>query len=508
MTNAASIKAILIIASSIALAVWLGVSVVTNQVETLVQFAGAALFMLCVFLGRKIWLLFIFFVALDYPIIRGINTTEVGQALFVGFSLLLFAIRKLHVRPRFGELEFWMLLVAACIIQVYIRNPVGLNLLGGGSVGGRPYIVAGLTFLTGWLLSILVVKPDEIKWAMHLTFIGKFIGAPLVDIRGRAGMASIGVDMGDSRVPWLGQNAQLVLRWIMSKMSPFQTILRPLFFILMLITIGASAASGYRNVVAGTGLILLCGVFYYQGMAATLLAGVAAIFCIALLSMINLIAPLPGTMQRALSPFPGTWEERYVRDAGHSTEWRVEMWKAALTGDHWIKNKMLGDGLGMTRAELERLEVLSYGTKELNRNASGLTVQQENMMLTGSYHSGPVQSIRTVGYVGLVVIVLAMFRLVAHFHRLIKSARGTEWFQPTLFLAIPMLVYPIQFIFIYGDFKSAMSLLFFSFGLCRLMQHNLPLGATAGEVSRQIPVGQRAKSIPALSPAGSAVARR
>jgi hypothetical protein len=487
-----SIKGVVVLVMAIFLALWIGVGVVTNQTETVTQVIGAAFLIFCMFLGRRIWLLFVFFAALDFPIIRGINTTEIGQAAFVGFSVLLFAIRRLHIRPRFGELEFWMLLVSACIVQAYFRNPVGLNIFGAGAVGGRPYVVAGLAALTGWLLSILIVPPKEIKWAMTLTFVGKLIGAPLTDIRGKAGMASIGVELGDSRVPWLGVNAQLILRWVMSKMSPIQAIARPLFFILILIAIGASAASGYRNIIAGTGLILLCGVYYYQGITATLLAGFAAIVCIALLSLVNILAPLPGTMQRALSPFPGSWEERYVRDAEFSTEWRVQMWTEALTSDRWIKNKMLGDGLGMTREELARLEELSFGGKELNRNANGLTIQQENMMLTGSYHSGPVQSIRTVGYVGLVVILLAMFRLVVHFHRLIKKAKGTEWFQPVLFLAMPMLIYPIQFVFIYGDFKTAMALLFFSFGICRLMQYNLPLGQTVPPPVPQ-PLGSRAR---------------
>ena len=113
-------------------------------------------------------------------------------------------------------------------------------------------------------------------------------------------------------------------------------------------------------------------------------------------------------------------------------------------------------------------------------------------MLTGSYHSGPVQTIRTVGYVGLVVILLAMFRLAAHFHRLIKRVKGSEWFQPVFFMAIPALTYPIQFVFIYGDFKTAMALLFFSFGICRLLQYNLPLGQTVDSPVPQ-PLGARAR---------------
>lgn len=497
--NSQSIKAILIVVGAAMVALWLGVSVVTNQTETLLKVVGAAFLIVCALLGRRIWLLFILMVSLDIPLIRGINTTEIGQAAFFGFSLMLIAIRKLPLRPRFGELEVWMFLVALSIVQAYVRNPVGLNIFGAGAVGGRPYAVAGISLMTGWLLSMMIVPPQEIKWASTLTFVGRLFGAPLTDLRSNAGMAAQGIDVGESRVPWVGNVSILLLRWIVSRISPFAALLRPLYFLLLVIAVCASAASGYRNVVAAAGLVLIFGVYYHKGLPATILAAVAAAACIAFLSLVNVLVPLPGTMQRALSPFPGTWEERYVRDASHSTDWRVEMWKQALFTDHWIKDKVFGDGLGMTREELDRLQELSFGSKELNRNVStGLTIQQENMMLTGSYHSGPVQSVRTVGYVGMTIIILAMFRLAAHCHRLIKRARGTEWFQPILFLLLPAIIYPIQFVFIYGDFKTAMSLVFLSFGLCRLIGNNIALPEP---IKRMAYVPQGPRSVRPMQPA-------
>lgn len=487
MSTGQSLKGIVLIVFGGIVALWLGVNVVTSQSETLLKVAGAVFLIVCVLLGTRIWLLFIFLAALDIPLVRGINTTEVGQAAFVGFSLMLFAVRKLRFSFKIGELELWMLLVAACIIQVYMRNPVGLNILGGGSVGGRPYIVAGITFVSGWLLSTLIVSPNEIKWAYYLTLAGKLVGAPLTALRSNAGMAAQGLGQAglgadQSRVPWIGGLALLTIRWVVSKVSPFNAILRPLYFALLCAAVIAAAASGYRNMVATSGLMILAAIYYYHGLFAMIVGVLAGAVFIAILSLVNLISPLPGTMQRALSPFPGTWEERYVRDAGNSTDWRVEMWKDALLTDYWIKNKVLGDGLGMTTEEFTRMQDYSYG-KVAYRTASGMTIQQEMMMLTGNYHSGPVQAIRTVGYVGLLVILCAMIRLSVHIHRLIKRTRGTPWFQVAFFLGIPAMIYPIEFTFIYGDFKSAMSILFYSFGLLRLLERNLPLTSPAS-VSR------------------------
>lgn len=475
MAESRSIQSVFIVIVVTILAAWLGVAVVTNQSETLIKVAGASLLIIGVFLGKRIWLLMVLFVALNIPLMRGFTTVELGQGMFVAFCTLLFLIRRLKVQTRFGELEVWMLLIAACIAQAYLRNPVGLNIFGGSSVGARPYFVTGLAFVSGWLLSVLVVPAAEVRWAMRLTLLGTFLGLPVSEFRSRTGLASIGVEAGTQRVAWLGTASVCTLRWLVSRISPFRALLKPLALLVLLAGIAAAAGSGYRNYVSAAGLTLAFGVYYHHGLGSAFIAMLGAAACIAVLAIVNLVAPLPGNMQRALSPFPGTWEERFVVDTENSTEWRVEMWKAALFTDYWIKNKLLGDGLGLTREEMQRMESLSADGGEFSQGASGLTVQQENMMITGSYHSGPVQTVRIVGYVGLTVLLLAMIRLAVHMHRLIKQSRGTEWFPVVFFMVLPNLVLPIQFTFVFGEFDAACEFIFFGFGITRLMQNNLPL---------------------------------
>ncbi|MCW1923521.1 hypothetical protein OKA05_13230 [Luteolibacter arcticus] len=486
MVESRSIQGILIVIVVAVLAAWLGVAIVTNQTQTLLKVGGVSLLALCILLGRRIWLLMIFFTALNFPLIRGFNTAELGQGLFFGFSLLLFAIRKLPVRPKWGELEWWMLLVALCVVQAYLRNPVGLNIFGGASVGARPYFVISLSFLSSWLLSILLIPGGEIKWAMRLTLLGSIVGIPISEARTRAGLQSVGAfdpRAAAGRFAWLASAALTTIRWLVSRISPFRAILKPWAFILLLACLAAAAGSGYRNVVAAAGLYGVVAIYYHHGMFAALGSTFLASVCIGLLAVINLFAPLPGTMQRALSPFPGTWEERYVRAGELSTEWRVEMWKEALFTDTWIQNKLLGDGLGMTRRELRRMEDLSAGGADSWAGSSGLSNQQESMMITGSYHSGPVQTVRTVGYVGLIVLVLAMLRVAAHMHRLIKRVKGTEWFPVVLFMSLPNLILPFQFVFVFGEFGPGCSLFFFGFGMLRLMERNLPVSRTSPQAS-------------------------
>ena len=152
------------------------------------------------------------------------------------------------------------------------------------------------------------------------------------------------------------------------------------------------------------------------------------------------------------------------------------MWKEALFTEFWIQNKLLGDGLGFSRRELQMMEATIAG-QGFETSGSGLSAQQETMMLTGGYHSGPVQTIRTVGYVGLAVLLLAMIRVAVYGHREVLRCRGTEWYPLALFMVIPTVALPFVFTLVFGEYRSAAAQVFFSYGMISLMQRNLPLPA-------------------------------
>ena len=485
MNSSTSVRAILIFIGAAALALWLGVSVATDQYETLLKVVAAVGFIICVLLGRKIWLLMIFLVAMNVPLIRGISTVDVGQALFIGFSGMIFLMRRLPLQFKFGELELWMILVAATVVQVYLRNPVGLNIFGSGAVGGRPYFAVGTAWLTGVLLSAMIIPSSELKWAMRLTIVGSLAGALFTSLRLRfggggggepAGIAGSTGGAGSSRVVILGYLAPALARIVASYVSPLRACLHPFWAPVILLSFALAAGSGYRNVVASVGIYYLIAIAYRGGFISVVVSSLAAAFGLGALALFNLVVPLPANWQRALSPFPGTWEERYVQAADESTEWRVQMWKEALFTEFWIQNKLLGDGLGFTRRELEMMESMEAG-QYFESMGSGLSSQQESMMITGGYHSGPVQTIRTVGYVGLAVLLLAMIRVAVHGHREVLRCRGTEWYPLALFMVIPSIALPFVFTLVFGEFKTATSQIFFAYGMITLMKRNLPLPA-------------------------------
>lgn len=490
MAESRSIQSVFIVIVVTILAAWLGVAVVTNQSETLLKVAGVAGLTICIFLGRRIWLLMVLLVAMNVPLIRGISTVDLGQAVFLGFTGIIFLMRQLRFQLKFGELEFWMVLVALTVVQVYLRHPVGLSLFGSGAVGGRPYFAIGSAWLTGMVLSTLIVPPSELKWAMRLTIIGSFAGAVFTALRVRlgmgAGVAPSGLEAstsgtGSSRVAIFGYLAPAIARVVGAFVSPLRACFHPFWAPLILLSLALAAGSGYRNVVATVGVYYVIAIAYRGGFMSVVIASLTAVFGLGALALFNLAVPLPANWQRALSPFPGTWEERHVRAADLSTEWRVEMWKEALFTEYWIQNKLLGDGLGFSRRELEMMQAIEAG-QQFESLGSGLSSQQETMMITGGYHSGPVQTIRTVGYIGLAVLLLAMIRVAVHGHRQILRCRGTEWYTFALFMVLPSIALPFVFTLVFGEFNAAAAHVFFSYGMISLMKRNLPIPAYAKPV--------------------------
>jgi hypothetical protein len=483
MNNSRTILTAFIMLVVIIGSLWLGTGVVTNQTETLIQVGAIVLILTCAFLGQRIWLLYIFFASVTIPIIRGFTTLELGQAVLVGFSVLLFMMRRLKMHLVFSELDFWRFLTALAVIQVYLRNPVGLNIFGADSVGGKPYFLAGLALLAGFVLSKYRVPERDIRWTMPLTILGGFLAFPINRFRGGMGrgpsVGNVGVigegleGQSAGRSGTAGAISELLNRILISRISPLRACFHPLWAPVVLLVMAFAAASGYRNTVANAGLLLLAGIAYRGGRISIIISVFIGVCALGMLALVNLAFPLPPSVQRALSPFPGTWEERYVGAAENSTEWRIEMWKDALLTEKWINNKLLGDGLGFTREELSKMENLSV--KGAGRSLGGLTTQQESMMISGNYHSGPIQTIRTVGYVGLFIMMLAMIRLAVHTHREILRCRGTEWYPVLLFFGVPIVIYPIFFFFFFGTFSEAATFIFLQSGFIDLLRNNLPL---------------------------------
>lgn len=496
MRNSTSFQGIIVLFLAICLSLWLGISIVTNQTETILKIVGCISLIFCLLLGKKVWILVPFAMSLNLGLrIPGQpDSILVAQILVLGFSLLHLLMRKLNYRFAWTELEFWILMLSLLVIQVYVRNPVGINVFGGSSVGGKGYVLFGLAVMTCLLFCGLRVPEKQLRWILPLSIVGSLanlfisiIGTFVPQVAYYTGAVytldetpvdRTAVDTrAASRIGFADGFAKKLSLFIASYMSPISACFKPLTVILVLIAVAAAMMSGFRNSIAGLGLTFLIGIAYRNGIQGIVLSVFGGIFALVILALANIIHPLPPNIQRSLSFLPGTWEERYKLDAKGSTDWRVEMWIEALTSDRWIKNKILGDGLGFSSEDLKKSFTLQQGSR-------GFDAHREQAMINGDYHSGPVSTIRVVGYIGLIVFVLAQIRLAVHAHRQILRCRNTEWYPLALFMGIPLIYGPFFFVFIFGDFKASAVAFLLALGLLRLIQNNIPLPQWQPSVKR------------------------
>ncbi len=489
------IKLIILGVIAIFVALYLGISAATAQFEAIAWVVGSATIIACLLLGPRIWLLIPFLGSIQFTLmIPGRPSTMLlAQLLVVIFSLLMLFTRKLPFSMQFTELEYWIGLLLACVMQVYLRNPVGVSLFGGEMVGGRPYAMFGLSLVAALFLCGLRVPPEEMRTGMKLSIVGGilnlclgFVGWLVPSIGYWIGVVYMPTDRMQTevvdtnaagRVDFLVHAPLTLATWVSSFANPMKACLNWRWAPLILLSFAFAGISGYRNVAGAVGLTYLVGLYYHGRIPAVIAAAVLSVLGMFFLAAANLAMPFPPNIQRALSFLPGTWDDRYQVDAKASTDWRVEIWKEVLLTDRWISNKWLGDGLGFSAAELAMQASVAISKGNMRLGTSGFDIQREAILSNGDYHSGPVSAIRVIGYFGLLVMAVAQFRLVVHAHRQIMRCKGTEWYPVTLFFCIPMIWAPVFFWAVFGGFSADAPAILLGAGMLRMLENNLPLPA-------------------------------
>jgi hypothetical protein len=102
--------------------------------------------------------------------------------------------------------------------------------------------------------------------------------------------------------------------------------------------------------------------------------------------------------------------------------------------------------------------------------------RQEGFMITGMFHSGPLSAIRYVGYVGLAIYTALIILVGWHAWQLIRKTEGTELFAPSLFVGMPIIIFPVLFCFLAGQFQYDLPVTLFSAGLIKLLQRTIKSG--------------------------------
>jgi hypothetical protein len=508
--NAAQLVPILVVGMAIFLAVVVGNGVADENYTTVALSLGALAVIAMVALGSRFFILI--------PICWGLT----GQ---ISILPLPFSIRQLVIilasaifiqgaifktnkgsKTNREAIDIWIWVSIGYIIIIFFMNPVGINALGGDRVGGKPYVDVALG-----LMSYLILKGQRISGRLAMK-LPKYVLMVSIFAAVAGGIGFFLPQLGDelsyfysafSSSGTVGissgaeSNFSSGTRWI---------FLQPLGITLILYTVSACnpaslldinnlkfgaayllgnvtiLASGFRS-----GLIQVLLLTTISVMLRERIMGffkiIISVFVLAsgAVAISYLPIKLPTSFQRTLSFLPGNWEQEAILDASGSSEWRFEMWKLVLNSDRYIHDKIFGDGFGYLRADYERSIDLMQGKSQL----ATTEVQQEMFMLDGDFHSGPISTIRFVGFVGLALLLVSFYYMLKMAISVIKYSKGTDFQFVSYFYSFPIIALPFIFIFVFGDYREDFCAILFYLGMLEMIRNSIRESYTIIKVSNQ-----------------------
>jgi len=487
--NTRNLYAIIALILGIPLAIFLGLSVVQDQVGTVLWIVGIGFFLLCVGLGKHIWILI--------PATLGMKGTisclpgspapwYLMTAIVLGFTVLRIAIRRQKIEFRWTGMETAILLVAFTILQAFIRNPTGLSMLGGEYAGGKPYFVFGVAMIA--FLLVGTADADMKSWCFG---VGAYIIFSLFDgilaslsvlspqfsmilIRYYSNVnldavmtVNYYVDISEMRLSELGQVGSVLgliatTFWRPVAALDFRKPWRALIagFAVLLILL-----SGFRSAIVRLGVN-----FIYGSVLRRKPIDVLAVFMVGLLFLVGIVGAgltkkLPYGAQRALSFLPIEVRSDVRHAAEGSKDLRIDMWKQVLSTDRYISNKILGDGFQISSSEQAARDAWTSGDARMRQS---MTKEQMHLE-SGSYHGFHVETIRFTGVVGLIAATAVLIVFAVFASRCIKYFRGNRHWGFVLFVCMPFLIHPWWYWAVFGSYKAYFPILIAWAGMVKLL---------------------------------------
>jgi len=405
------------------------------------------------------------------------------------FFTLFFATRALPWKRKVGLLDTLIYINLAYLAIVFARNPVGFWAMQSSMVGGRPYFEIALAFGAFMILSRVQIS-NFIAKIFPLFFLIPAWCVALLDVVARlvpqtayplamiySGVGSRGVTSAFQEEAQLGQTRMTGMlgagitsvTTLCAKYNPI-TLISPLFpmrALMLVFALGAIFLSGFRSALLFAIVAFVLSTLLRGRLRDLSVAGSALLLALtALILLQGSVVQLPRTMQRALSWLPGDWDPVAVADAEGSSQWRFEMWGWAWNDDRILRDRTWGQGFGLSIDDMNLIASSVIAGEGGGSRLGGS--DRENFMITGAFHSGPLSTIKFIGVVGLLLYYPLMCYMAVLAWRLCRRARGTEAFTLSLFVGIPIIYEPFNFVVVFGGLDSNYPQLLFWAGLLNM----------------------------------------
>jgi len=414
--------------------------------------------------------------------------------MLVIFAFVIFlALRAVPWKRKLGTLDYLIFINLAYLLTVFVRNPVGFFAFGSSAVGGRPYFEIAAAFCVFMILSRVeltagiarifpwfsIVPTTLVALTETLARIVPQLSAPIAGLyTGIVGSSVFSAaqetgaeQVGQTRIVGMkdaGTNGVLAL---CARYNPITLLspLHPLRVLLFAACLAAIFLSGFRSALLFTiAMFFLATVLRRKVRHLWIAGGGVALVLVALVSMQGNVIELPKTMQRTLSWLPGDWSEEALQDAEGSSQWRYEMWRWAWNDSRIMRDKVWGQGFGLSMDDMNIIASAMMAGSLAAQNAFIGGAAQEAFMITGSFHSGPISSVRYVGVVGLLLYIPLLLYLALAAWKTCSRAYQTSAFPLALFVGMPMIYEPFNFIFIFGGYEGSVAQTLFWAGLLNM----------------------------------------
>jgi len=274
-------------------------------------------------LDDRYWLFpaFLFGYYETLPVVR-FTGAELGSIILVATFFVRLALhRDVYVS---GSKRFVWAAVPflAWMCLVWGQNPVGMNIFGSSSIGGRFYLKVILSFLSLYVLSCLRLDERGCKLLCYSIAAGyclyvakaKLFGEVIADTR----LAS--------QLHYGFINISFVAPLFLCRFSAPELLVRFWPFVGFFLTFGLSFYSGNRTAAARPVLVgLLAPFFLKKDRIKTMgLLVVAGFFLGILVAGQGVVWRLPFAIQRPLSFLPGRWDRR-LESYGFKDDFRAEL---------------------------------------------------------------------------------------------------------------------------------------------------------------------------------------
>lgn len=487
--DSSKLKIILIVTLSAFIALYLGVAAATAQLEAIAWVVGACTLAMLLSLGRHVWAVIpvaaafaggITFIP-GYP-----QPWYAATPVVAGFMVMRFLLRSPMFQFRWTWLDTFMVFQIVALWQAYLRNPTGLAIFGGGTLGGRAYFDYAVA-ITGYFLLAFVktdvqtfkrvalcvivvnVFDDLLRAATNLSgslaqVVARFYGN--VEYQATLEGSTFAYDADTRFGGFLGIGLTLCLicfsfRRPLSCLFPL-----PLWPFLCMCASGVFILlSGFRSSLIRAGCYFIAGSFIRRKPLDIAVASIAAALGVFMMGATVGLTNLPMGAQRVLSFLPFEVSEDVRASANASSDWRFKMWKIVLTSDKYIQNKWFGDGFGYSRAEHEAQMKAMEGKGYYAGDSIDMFIAK------GSYHGWHVEAIRFTGVFGLVIGLFLLFGFARYAWKDIRHFQGTEYFNYVIFICMPFLIEPFFHLFVFGSYKSSFIELISAAGIVRLLDN-------------------------------------